>query len=111
MQPYAPEPATVLFPGETDWKLLVVDVDAADAPAWRDVDDIPVARVNEVREWYRMYKTAEGKGENEYGLDGRAVDAAHALRVAQHTHTFWAQMMAKAAKGTPGGGAARSKGT
>ena len=38
---------------------------------------------------------------------GRAVDAAHALQVAQHTHTFWAQMMGKAAKGTPGGGAAR----
>ena len=30
---------------------------------------------------------------------GRAVDAAHALRVAEHTHTFWANMMAKAAKG------------
>eukprot|EP00964_Phaeocystis_antarctica_P091511 scaffold58698_cov70-Phaeocystis_antarctica.AAC.3 len=25
-----------------------------------------------VREWYRMYKTAEGKGENKYGLDGSA---------------------------------------
>ena len=25
--------------GETDWKLLVVDVDAADAPAWRELGD------------------------------------------------------------------------
>ena len=129
-----------------------------------------------MREWYRMYKTAEGKGENKYGLDGsaarskclpwqwclarlllcllgahlaapgslalplgsahplgaqplpgvlelltydpstlltlttgRAVDAAHALRVAEHTHTFWANMMAKAAKGTVGGGCAFDK--
>ena len=95
--------------GETDWKLLVVDVDAADAPSWREVSDIPEARVSEVREWYRMYKTAEGKGENTYGLDGRAVDAAHALRTAEHTHTFWANMMAKAAKGKPGGGCAFGK--
>jgi len=75
--------------GETDWKLLVVDVDAPDAPPWRDVADIPVERVNEVREWYRLYKTAEGKGENEYGLDGRAVDAQHALSVAVGTHAYW----------------------
>jgi len=75
--------------GETDWKLLVVDVDAPDAPSWRDVADIPVERVNEVREWYRMYKTAEGKGENEYGLGGRAVDAKHALSVAVGTHEHW----------------------
>jgi hypothetical protein len=27
----------------------VINVDAADAPSWRDVGDIPVARVNEVR--------------------------------------------------------------
>ena len=42
--------------GETDWKLLVIDIDAADAPSWRDVSDIPVERVNEVRGWYRMHK-------------------------------------------------------
>jgi len=77
--------------GETDWKLLVIDVDAADAPDWKDVGDIPVERVNEVREWYRNYKTAEGKGLNNYGLDGRAVDAAHALRVAKHTNTLWSR--------------------
>ena len=56
-----------------------------------------------------MYKTAEGKGENKYGLDERAVDAAHALRVAQHTHKFWADMMGKAEGGTPGGGCAFGK--
>jgi len=75
--------------GETDWKLLVVDVDAADAPAWRDVGDIPKERVDELREWFRNYKTAEGKGQNKFGLDERAVDAAHALSVAQETHEFW----------------------
>lgn len=151
----------------------MIDVDAKDAPSWRDVGDVPAARVDEVREWYRMYKTAEGKGVNEYGLDGKAVNAAHArrppsnppvpsvadrtpfeppraealcaamravrdrgravwalrgrgsseppacagrttvasppwrgqaLKVAQHTHKFWADMMAKAKAGTPGGG-------
>ena len=75
---------------ETDWKLLVIDVDAADAPNWHDVADIPKERVDEVREWYRVYKTAEGKGYNKYGLDGRAVSAKHALATAKVTHEHWA---------------------
>lgn len=75
--------------GETDWKLLVIDVDDPDAPSWTDVADIPPKRLEEVREWYRMYKTAEGKGENEYGLGGEAIDAAAAMAVARGTHKFW----------------------
>ena len=50
---------------ETDWKLLVVDADDAATGAWRTVDDIPRDRVAEARDWYRLYKTAEGKGEND----------------------------------------------
>ena len=60
--------------GETDWKLLVVDADDSSTSAWRTVDDIPRDRVAEARDWYRLYKTAEGKGENEYGMGGRAID-------------------------------------
>ena len=33
----------------------------------------------------------------------------HALRTAEHTHGFWANMMAKAAKGKVGGGCAFGK--
>ena len=77
--------------GETDWKLLVMDVDAADAKNWRDVSDIPKTRVDELRDFFRKYKTAEGKPENKYGLDGRAVNAAHALVVATGTHVHWAE--------------------
>lgn len=75
--------------GETDWKLLVVDADAPDAPSWRDVGDIPEELVDEVREWFRVYKTAEGKPLNEFGLGERAIDASHALRVAKGTHEHW----------------------
>jgi len=77
---------------ETDWKLLVVDADAPDdaAAAWRDVADVPRARVDRLREWFRMYKTAEGKPENRYGLGERAVGADHALATARKTHELWA---------------------
>ena len=84
---------------ETDWKLLVVNVDDPAAPAWRDVSDVPVERVNELREWFRNYKTAEGKGQNKFGLDERAVDAEHARRVALGTHELWAAYKAGTSKG------------
>ena len=44
---------------------LVVDADDSSTSAWRTVDDIPRDRVAEARAWYRLYKTAAGKGENE----------------------------------------------
>jgi len=75
--------------GETDWKLLVVDADDAATAHWRALADVPADRVAEAREWYRLYKTAEGKGENAYGLGGRALDAAEALPVAVGTHGLW----------------------
>ena len=51
--------------------------------------DVPRDRVAEARDWYRLYKTAEGKGENEYGMGGRAIDGDEALRVAVGTHGLW----------------------
>jgi len=84
--------------GKTDWKLLVVDANAADCPTWRDIGDIPNERISDIREWYRNYKTAEGKAQNTYGLNERAVDAAHALRVAKDSHRFWAAGRERTAK-------------
>jgi inorganic pyrophosphatase len=78
--------------GETDWKLLVVNVDDGTETAaitWRNVGDIPDDLLGEIRQWFKMYKTAEGKSENVFALDGKAVDADHALRVAQRTHKHW----------------------
>ena len=75
---------------ETDWKLLVVDVDASSAPAWYDVTDIPPERITALKEWYRNYKVPDGKGQNTFGLGERAVDAEHAMKVARGTHEHWA---------------------
>ena len=75
--------------GETDWKLIVVDDRDASTAAMRDIGDVPEARVSQLREWFRLYKTAEGKSENEFGLQERAMDAAYALKVVEETHAQW----------------------
>ena len=50
---------------------------------------VPKNRVDELREWFRLYKTAEGKGENKFGLGEKAMGAEFALKVARHTHDTW----------------------
>lgn len=37
--------------------------------------------VNEIREWFRTYKTFEGKGLNEFGFGGRCLTSAEAAEV------------------------------
>lgn len=90
---------------ETDWKLIVADVADPSTSALRDIRDVPVEQVNEMREWFRNYKTAEGKGLNKFGLDEQAMDKAYALRVAHETHVAWQELVAGQAacefNGTP----------
>ncbi len=44
----------------------------------------------QVREWFRLYKTAEGKPENTYSLGGQPIGAVEAMQVAEATHALWA---------------------
>ena len=59
--------------GETDWKLIVVDDRDPSTTQINEIEDVPVEKVSEMREWFRNYKTAEGKGQNRFGLDERAM--------------------------------------
>ena len=47
---------------------------------------MPVEKVSELREWFRNYKTAEGKGQNEFGLDEKAMPRKYAEAVVEETH-------------------------
>mmetsp|Transcript_87914 Transcript_87914/g.226650 ORF Transcript_87914/g.226650 Transcript_87914/m.226650 type:complete len:667 (+) Transcript_87914:82-2082(+) len=75
--------------GETDWKVLVVRADAKDTAHMKDVGDVSDAKKKELIEWFRNYKTAEGKGKNTFGLDEKVMDKAYALKVCDETHEAW----------------------
>eukprot|EP00614_Pseudopedinella_elastica_P011572 CAMPEP_0172584870 /NCGR_PEP_ID=MMETSP1068-20121228/4425_1 /TAXON_ID=35684 /ORGANISM="Pseudopedinella elastica, Strain CCMP716" /LENGTH=310 /DNA_ID=CAMNT_0013379179 /DNA_START=57 /DNA_END=989 /DNA_ORIENTATION=+ len=78
--------------GETDWKIIVADPSDPETKDWKDIGDVPKERVDELREWFRNYKTAEGKGLNEFALDEEAMGADFATKVAQDAHRAWAKM-------------------
>jgi hypothetical protein len=47
-----------------------------------DIGDVPRELVHAVREWYRVYKVAEGKAPNRYALNGEAVGKVSGRRCA-----------------------------
>ena len=89
-------------------QVIVADADDPATAHMRDIQDVPAAKVsvsmaqlghlwvsmlkripgvevNALREWFRMYKTAEGKGENKFGLGERAMPSAYAQEVPADT--------------------------
>merc|ERR1719238_1838099 len=47
--------------GKTDWKILAVDADDAATDNIKDVSDVPDEKKTALVEWFKHYKTAEGK--------------------------------------------------
>ncbi|XP_045494527.1 inorganic pyrophosphatase isoform X1 [Colias croceus] len=78
--------------GETDWKLLAVDVRDPAAARLHDVADVEREFPGLLRatvEWFRLYKVPDGKPRNQFAFDGEAKDAAFAHRVVDEVHEFW----------------------
>lgn len=83
----------LLDEGEIDWKVIAINVADPMAEKMHDIHDVErlmPGKVAEVREWFRMYKTAEGKGENEYAYGGEAKGAEFAMNIILETHDSWA---------------------
>lgn len=82
----------LLDEGEVDWKVIAINVDDPAASQVNNIDDVEnvmPGRIAEIRDWFRYYKTAEGKGENEYGYNGEAQDLDVTLEVIEETHQSW----------------------
>jgi len=83
--------------GETDWKLIGIDVTDPFAPQMNDIDDIDrlmpgyLAATNE---WFRIYKIPAGKPENTFAFNGEAKSRDFALQILQETHEQWLHLTA-----------------
>lgn len=78
--------------GETDWKIICLNMDDPLASHINTLDDLErlyPTMVDTVRNWFRVYKTADGKPENKFGFDNRCLDRDFAISTIQETHDFW----------------------
>jgi inorganic pyrophosphatase len=67
----------VVNEGKTDWKIVGIAMDDPKAAELNDIDDVDKVYpglLDQIREWYRVYKVADGKEPNKLGFNGRFLD-------------------------------------
>jgi len=80
--------------GELDWKVVAVAMDDPLAEEYNDIDDVPKAILDGIREWFRWYKTPDDKPLNGFGFDEKYLNAAETEKVITETHEAWKKLKA-----------------
>ncbi|XP_068973409.1 inorganic pyrophosphatase [Bombus flavifrons] len=92
--------------GETDWKIIVIDVNDPLADQMNDVSDIEKLYPGLMKatiEWFKIYKIPDGKPENQFAFNGEAKPRDFALRIVERVNQYWQNLIKQEA---PAGGIA-----
>jgi len=82
--------------GETDWKMLAIRSDhpaAAHITNARQLQQHWPDKVRTIIDWFRNYKTTDGKPKNEFAFKAEIQDVPLAQRVVWDTHAAWARRL------------------
>ncbi|XP_069946810.1 inorganic pyrophosphatase isoform X2 [Cherax quadricarinatus] len=82
--------------GETDWKLIAIDVNDPLAPQLSDISDVEKHMPGFLKatvEWFRIYKIPDGKPENQFAFNGVAKDRDFAHKIIMETHEAWQNLV------------------
>ncbi|XP_028405842.1 inorganic pyrophosphatase-like [Dendronephthya gigantea] len=83
--------------GETDWKLIAIDVKDPLASKMNDIGDVDKCKpglLKATHEWFKIYKVPTDKPFNTFAFDGEAKNQAFALKVIGDCNEHWSKMMA-----------------
>ncbi|KAJ9079150.1 Inorganic pyrophosphatase [Entomophthora muscae] len=86
----------LLDEGETDWKIIAIDINDPLAPKLNDIEDVERHLPGLLRatvEWFRIYKIPDGKPENQFAFSGEAKNKKYATDVVQETHQHWLNLL------------------
>jgi len=81
--------------GEIDWKLIAISKNDPLFGELNDIGDVDAkcpGVIAGIREWFRWYKTPDGKPLNAFGYDEVALDKAKAIHVVEETHEAWLKL-------------------
>ncbi|XP_045468175.1 inorganic pyrophosphatase isoform X2 [Harmonia axyridis] len=84
--------------GETDWKLIAINVNDPMADQINDVADVEKHFPGLLKasvEWFKIYKIPDGKPENQFAFNGEAKNAQFALKIVDEVHKFWKSLVNK----------------
>ncbi|KAG0261751.1 Inorganic pyrophosphatase [Mortierella polycephala] len=86
----------LLDEGETDWKVIVIDVTDPLANKLNDIEDVErhlPGFIRATNEWFRIYKIPDGKPENQFAFSGEAKNKKYALEIVKETHEAWERLI------------------
>lgn len=89
---------------ETDWKVIVIDVNDPLAPKLNDVEDVErhlPGLLRATNEWFRIYKIPDGKPENQFAFTGECKNKKYAMDVVHECAEAWDRLIT--GKTAPGG--------
>jgi inorganic pyrophosphatase len=84
--------------GETDWKIMAIDVSDPMADVLNDIEDVEKhmpGYLRATRDWFRRYKMPTGKPPNEFAFNGEFKDKKFSLELIAETHNQWKALVAK----------------
>jgi len=86
----------LLDEGETDWKVIVVDVNDPLAAKLNDIEDVErhlPGLIRATNEWFRIYKIPDGKPENQFAFSGEAKNKKYAIEIIHECHEHWKRLI------------------
>jgi nucleosome-remodeling factor subunit len=89
--------------GETDWKLIAIDMEDPLADQLNDIEDVEMLMPGLIRathEWFQIYKMPDGKPPNEFAFNGEAKNREFAEKIIAETHKYWKDLVSSATNET-----------
>ncbi|XP_035739817.1 inorganic pyrophosphatase-like isoform X2 [Vespa mandarinia] len=84
--------------GETDWKIIVIDVNDPLADQMNDIADMEKhfpGLMKATIEWFKIYKIPDGKPENQFAFNGEAKSKDFALHIIEEVNQHWQYLIKK----------------
>ncbi|CEL07354.1 Putative Inorganic diphosphatase [Aspergillus calidoustus] len=85
---------------ETDWKVIVIDVNDPLAAKLHDIEDVErhlPGLLRATNEWFRIYKIPDGKPENQFAFSGEAKNKKYAEEVIHECAEAWQKLISGSA--------------
>ena len=82
--------------GETDWKLISIDIRDSEANKLNSLEDIEYHKpglLNATVKWFQEYKIPEGKPKNNFAFDGEPQDSEFAKLIIDEVNDHWIHLM------------------
>ncbi|KAI9304933.1 inorganic pyrophosphatase [Cunninghamella echinulata] len=86
----------LLDEGETDWKLITIDIKDPLAKKLNDIKDVKKYKpglLENTAAFYKMYKYPSKKVINEIAYNSKAKNSKFAIKTIMETHEFWKKLM------------------